>query len=706
VSKYFIGVDIGGTFTDCVAVDDAGNVHHAKALSSKRDPSEGMLSGLEVLATSAGLSISTLLGSADRLSHGTTIGTNIAVERNGASVGLITTRGHRDALFMMRGTGRFADLPPEQIYNIQKTAMPVPLVARHCVLEIDERVDRDGNIAAPLDREKVALDVADFLARTGVGSVAISLLWSFRNPKHELMVADIVQSLMPDIFVSISSAIAPRVGEYERAVATVLNSYVGPMSTRYLTRTRQKLSDGGLRGPFLIMQSNGGVVPAATASAMPLSLIGSGPAGGLVGSATLALAYGDKNVIATDMGGTSFDVGLIVDHEYVTADRRLLDKYTYHQPAIDIRSIACGGGSIARFDEHSGSMRVGPDSAGSEPGPACYGRGGVLPTVTDADVVLGFIRPEAFLGGRMPLDRARAFDAVGALARQLKRGIEETAAGIIRINNNNAATLIRQQTLERGYDTRNFVIYAFGGAGPLHAFGFGPELGVTEIRVPLGNGASTLSAYGIASSPIVQYFERETRNRAPFNIADLSRTIEFAERAAIEGLVASDLDPSDGILERVALMRYAEQRMHSLDIPIPSGEITSAIVEDLHHAFDKEYARQYGQAARVLRQTAEIFAVRIRAIQSLGFAKISSAGSDVAPDPEAVKRARLLDRMVYWPTSMKQITTMIYDGNLLPIGATLRGPLIIELPHTSAVVDVGQRVSKDSLGSLTIRAEQ
>jgi N-methylhydantoinase A len=306
----------------------------------------------------------------------------------------------------------------------------------------------------------------------------------------------------------------------------------------------------------------------------------------------------------------------------------------------------------------------------------------------------------------MPLDYERAAIAVGSLARQLNRSLEETAAGIILINNNNAATLIRQQTLERGYDTRNFVIYAFGGAGPLHAFGIGPELGINEIRIPLGNGASTLSAYGIASSPIVQFFERETRNRAPFDLTDLQNTIETAEQAALEGMEASGLDPTLSILERVALMRYAEQRMHSLDIPIPSGEMTEAIASGLHQAFDQEYARQYGQAARVLHQTAEIFAVRVRATQSLGFACVDSTRPATVPDPQLVQRARLQNRMVFWPTRMNKVDTAIYDGRMLPMGASLDGPLIIELPHTSVVVDQGQNVEKDSLGSLTIRIRQ
>ncbi|MGV0833985.1 hydantoinase/oxoprolinase family protein [Mycolicibacterium thermoresistibile] len=697
---HFIGTDIGGTFTDCVAVDETGVVHHAKSLSTKRDPAEGMNRGLEVLAESTGHDYPGLLRAAHRLSHGTTIGTNIAVERTGSPVGLITTRGHRDALFMMRGTGRFADLSPEQIYNIQKTQMPLPLVPRDRVLEIDERIDSQGRIVVPLDEERAAEEIRRFLEQTGVESVAISLLWSFRNPRHELAVADIVRRLAPDAFVSVSSEISPRVGEYERVVATVLNSYVGPTSTRYLERTANQLADSGLQGPFLVMQASGGVVHSGTAAKTPITLIGSGPAGGLVGSATLAKAYGHRNVIATDMGGTSFDVGLIVDQEHLTTDRRLLGKYAYQQPAIDVRSIACGGGSIARFDEHSHSMRVGPASAGSEPGPACYDLGGELPTVTDADVVLGFIRPEAFLDGRMRLNRDRAVAAVEKLAKQLGTGLEEAAAGIIQINNNNAATLIRQQTLERGYDTRDFVIYAFGGAGPLHAYGIGPELGVQEVLIPLGNGASTLSAYGIASSPITQFFEREVAIRAPFDADELRRALTQAEEEARAATTQSGADADEMTYERIVLMRYTEQRMHSLAIGVPPGEITGDAAAALLESFDSEYARQYGEAARVLRQTAEVFAVRIRAVQPLRFAELDPGASDPDPGVEAAAGARLEDREVFWPTEMKYLTTAVYDGERLPIGVTLEGPVIIELPHTGTAVARGQRVRKDRLGSL------
>ncbi|MCW3044439.1 MAG: hydantoinase/oxoprolinase family protein, partial [Actinobacteria bacterium] len=525
---YYIGVDIGGTFTDCVLVDREGNHRTAKTLSTKEDPVSGVLAGLERLAETVGVDLTTLLEQAERFGHGTTIGTNAVLERSGARVGLVATAGHADALAIMRGAGRVAGRSIEGVFSVHGSRLPAPLIVPGAVVEVHERVDASGKVVVELDIDAAAEQIGRMIDDYELDAVAIALLWSFANPAHEKALAEAI----PDVFVSSSAEVSPRLGEYERTVATVLNSYVGPASSRYLSDLESRLQT-----PLLVMQSNGGVLPASAAT--PLGIIDSGPAGGLIGVATLAGAYGHDHVVATDMGGTSFDLGLVVDGKPAVAEEKVIDQYTYRLPHLDVRSVACGGGSIAWIDEATGGLRVGPASAGSEPGPACYGRGGVEATVTDADVVLGLLRPEAFLGGRMPLDRDAAVAAVGRLATRLGLTAEETAAGILRINNMHAATVIRQQTVERGHDPRDFALYAFGGAGPVHAFGYAAESGVREVVIPLGDGASTLSAYGIASGDVMLHRELERSLLAPFDGSALAAAVAEVRDAALADLAAT-----------------------------------------------------------------------------------------------------------------------------------------------------------------------
>src|SRR6266566_4910433 len=572
---YYVGVDIGGTFTDCVLVDRQGNHRTAKVLSTKDDPAAGVLAGLTRLAETVGVDLPTLLKRTERFGHGTTIGTNTVLERRGARVGLVATAGHGDALAMMRGAGRVAGRSIEGVFSVHGCRLPDPLIVPGAVIEVPERVDASGSVVVELDADAAVERITQMIAEYELDSVAVALLWSFANPAHEQTLAQAI----PGVFVSRSSQVSPRLGEYERTVATVLNGYVGPASSRYLGELERRLAT-----PLLVMQSNGGVLPVS--SATPLGTIDSGPAGGLIGVATLAGAYGHDHVIGTDMGGTSFDLGLVTDGKPVVAEQHVIDQYTYRLPHLDVRSIACGGGSIAWLDEATGGLRVGPASAGSEPGPACYGRGGVEPTVTDADVVLGLVRADTFLDGRMPLDRDAAVAAVGRLAGRLGLSVEETAAGIVRVNNMQAATVIRQQTLERGLDPRDFVLYAFGGAGPVHAFGYAAESGVRAVVIPLGNGASTLSAYGIASGDVVLYHELERSMLAPFDGRVLATAVAGVRSAALDELAATGVT-GEPVVEIDALMRYREQLMHSLEIPVPPSADAGTLLAD----FDKEYMR-------------------------------------------------------------------------------------------------------------------
>ena len=674
---YYLGADIGGTFTDCVLVDSGGNHHTAKALSTKDDPVRGVVAALERLAETVDLDLPTLLKRTDRFGHGTTIGTNAVLERRGARVGLVATAGHGDALRMMRGAGRVAGRSIEDVFWVHGSRLPQPLIVPGAVLETDERVDASGAVVAALDTAAALERIRALVGEHELDSVAIAFLWSFANPSHEQALVDELSAALPEVFVSSSSVVSPRLGEYERTVATVMNGYVGPACSRYLGRLADQLAGGGLTSPMLVMQSNGGVIPAAAASGTSLGTIDSGPAGGLTGVATLAAAYGHDRVVTTDMGGTSFDIGLVLDGKPILADENVIDQYTYRLPHLDIRTIACGGGTIARYDEATGGLRVGPRSAGSEPGPACYGRGGTEPTVTDADVVLGLLRPEAFLDGRMPLDRDAAVAAVGRLAAQLQMSVEDTAVGIIAVNDMHAATVIRQQTLERGHDPRDFVLYAYGGAGPVHAFGYAAESGVREVIVPLGNGASTLSAYGIASGDVVLYRELQRSLPAPFT--GLTAAAAEVEKTARAELAAAGIT-GEAHVEIDALMRFREQLMHSLEIPV---------TDHLQADFDAEYARRYGSGGTALFQAVEVFALRARASVAAGIPAPRPAPA-AAPAPERTA--------VYWP-GLGWTPTEVYRG--APASA-VTGPALVELAHTTISVPPGASLSTGRKGELRL----
>jgi N-methylhydantoinase A len=681
--SWSIGVDIGGTFTDCVGVDDTGRVVQAKALSTHgSDPSAGVLDALERLAEAVGTGVRELLAGTTRVAHGTTIGTNLLVERRGARVALVTTAGHGDALSMMRGTGRTAGLPIDQVFDVQATRKPAPFVARRQIVELHERVAADGAVVAPLDEADARTRLRALLEGGEIDGVAICLLWSVRNPVHEQRVAELVREVAPDAFVSLSHQTAPRQGEYERAVAAVINSYVGPASVAYLDALARRLHDGGFTGELLVMQSGGGVVAVDQARGRPLALIGSGPAGGIAGVAALAGAAGHANVIATDMGGTSFEVGLLVGGRPVLAGQQVVEQHAFHHPHLDARSIACGGGSIASVAP-DGGLRVGPHSAGSTPGPAAYGGGGTEPTVTDADVVLGLLDPEAFLGGTMRLDVEAARRAVGGVADQLSLSVEEAAAGILHVNNHAAATLIRQRTLEQGLDPRDFAVYAYGGAGPVHAFGIAAELGAREVVIPLGNGASTLSAYGIAAGDLVQHHEVECRVRVPLDAGALADVVARAEASAR----AAQPDPG-ARLRRTALMRYAEQYLQALPVELPDGPVDDAACATLLERFDAEYGRQFGEFAKALFQAVEIFAIQVESRVDSGVATVRAD----APSSPATARTR---RTVHWPGHGPQDTD-VWDGLLLAAGQELSGPAVVELPHTTVAVAPGQTLTRDA----------
>ncbi len=503
---YLVGIDIGGTFTDCAIVDRAGRLLTTKVPSTPQDFSQGMMDALQTGAQALDLTLDDFCRDIAFLSHGTTVGTNTIIQKKGAKVGLITTKGHEDAIHIMRGSRGYGGRDIRKVVHFPETAKPAPIVPKRLIRGVSERVDCFGEVVAALNEAQAEAAIRELVA-AGVQAIAVCFLWSFRNPQHELRVRDLVKKLAPEVFVTCSVDIAPKWGEYERVTATALNAYLGPVMSGYLAKLDRTLTGLGYAHGLQIAQCGGGTVPVARAGEAPLLTLDSGPVAGVTASSFLGAAMGEKNIITTDMGGTSFDVSIIYDGKPAYAFTSNTDQYEYFLPKVDIQAIGAGGGSLAQAHPETRTLTVGPESAGAFPGPVCYGRGGTVATVTDAQLVLGYLDPDNFAGGRMQLDRKAAHAAIEALGAKIGMGAVECAAGICRIVELNMADIIRKVTVEKGYDPRDFVLFAFGGAGPAHAGVFAAELGVKKVIVPQRKAASTWCAFGAAAADVLHIFE-------------------------------------------------------------------------------------------------------------------------------------------------------------------------------------------------------
>ena len=499
---YIIGIDTGGTFTDVVVMSPSGEVWTAKASTTPDDFSRGVMDALTEAALAVDVDRADLLKQAVLFKHGSTVATNALITRTGVKVGFITTRGFEDTTEIMRAIGRVDGLSEEEIRHATWVTKPEPLVPRERVVGVRERIDYRGEVVVPLSREDVMEAIRKLVDEEGCEAIAVSFLHAWANAKHEDDVRALVQEADPSrkVFWSFGSELAQVAGEYARANTVIINSFLGPTVDRYLGGLQTKLEEGGLEGPFLIMQGNGGV--AHRAHATPVSNLQSGPAGGAIASAYVAGLLGHPNVITADMGGTSFDVGLITEGYWRYAAEPIIERFRMLQPIIDIQSIGAGGGTIARVDEETGRLLVGPQSAGASPGPVCYDVGGEEVTVTDCDLVLGIIDPDYFLGGRKSLNKDKAEKVVEEkIAKPLGLSNVEAAAGVYDIVNSKMSDLIRQQVVRTGHLPEEFVIYAFGGAGPVHAAGFSAELGINKIYIfPT---SPVFSAFGVASADVI-----------------------------------------------------------------------------------------------------------------------------------------------------------------------------------------------------------
>lgn len=692
---YSIGTDIGGTFTDCVVVDQDGTITTGKASSTPPNFSVGFFDAIGNAGEKLGLTLEQLFGQAKILVHATTAATNAMVERKGSKVGLVATRGHGEAILVMRGGGRSKGLEVDDLLYIPGTYKPEPIVPRERIHEITERIDCFGDVVVPLDEDEVRHGVHALL-EAGAETIAVAFLWSFLNPTHELRVREIVEELAPGTYVSLSAEIAPQVGEYYRTVATVFNSYVGPLMADYVGDIEVGATERGAKRSPLFAQCIGGTVPVGEVRRRPLFTMDSGPVSGLVASNFLGSEFGYRNIITADMGGTTFDVAVIAVNAPRRREGTTLNKYHMYVPMLDVESIGAGGGSIAWIDPSSRTMKVGPRSAGADPGPMCYRLGGTEPTVTDADVVLGIVNPDRFLGGRRKLDPDVARAGVSALGAQIGLSAEETASGIVEIIDNMMADKIRRMTVYRGHDPREFVVFAYGGAGPTHAGAFARALSVPAVVVPIGNIASVLSAMGTISGDVVHIFDRIARVVAPFNMASIAAAFEALEARAVDQLHAEGFDDAQIALVRLVSMKYGAQ-VFDIEVPLDTRMSSQELVE----LFEQTYEQRFGKDSGYAPAGIEIIRLRVQALGRLPrpvLNRLNGNGNGHAKRP-AAGPAR--SRPVWWREEGRHVETPIYE-TVTPATGRVDGPAVIELPDTTIAVHPGERLECDDYGNLII----
>ena len=689
-----VAVDSGGTFTDCVALDVAGRVTTAKAPSTPSDFSVGVVESVERAAATDGLDLGDLLRRTASFCHGTTVATNALLTRSGSVVGLLTTRGHEDAIIVGRTIQKAAGLSESELSDLAHLEKAVPVVPRPLIRGVTERVDYRGAVVVPVDLDEAAR-AADELVAGGVEAIAVCFLWSFLNPDHERAVADLIRSRHPDLLVTVSCEVAPVIKEYERCATTVLNGYLSRTTHAYISRLQERLAAGGLAGDPVIMQSYGGVSSAEASKGRAVALLGSGPTGGVFGAAALGRLIGADNIVTTDVGGTSFDVGLVTDGEPLVVGTPVFDKYHTVLPVIDVTSIGAGGGSVAWIEPGTGLIKVGPQSAGAVPGPACYGTGGTRPTVTDANLVLGRLDAGYFLGGERRLDADLATAAIkDHVAEPAGLPVTEAAMAIVDILDARMADLVRMSTIGRGYDPREFALFAFGGAGPLHVGAYAADVGARLTVVPANS--AVFSAFGIAASDPVAVVQASDPMVAPFDGDRLGRIYGALEAQAVAELEANGVAPENITTAREIEMRYRGQ-VHEVRVPVPDGPLDGERLDATMDEFRRRYNRRYGSgAAAAAAVEARTFVVRGVGRQPKPELHPQALGP---ADPSA---AQVSERPVWFRPLGGFVPTPIYRRELLRPGNRVPGHAIIEAVDTTMVIHPGQRAEVDAWGNILL----
>ena len=675
-----IGVDIGGTFTDIVALDRDGQLALTKVPSTPKDLLEGVHAAVRSILSITGAEP----GDIERFIHGTTVATNAILEQKGAVTAVLTTAGFEDVLELGR-------MKRSRMYDLaMDPETPTFLAPRRRRVGVRERLDAKGHVLVPLNDADVRESVQGLRAQ-GVSAIAVCYLFSFVNPVHERRTREIVAALAPEISVSLSSEVDPTFREYERLCVTAFDAYLGPVVKRYLAGLGDTLHGLGVAAPPLIMRSRGGIVSAALAARQPVTLFLSGPAGGVIGASFVAERSGVRDFVSLDMGGTSNDVGVVRNGAPLLVGEGSIGPYPVRTPMVDVNTIGAGGGSIAWIDA-AGGLRVGPRSAGAEPGPACYGRGGEEATVTDASVVLGYLNPARFAGGAMALDVTAAERAVAAVGRRIGVDPVAAAAGIHRVVNARMADQIRLVTIKRGYDPRHFSLVVLGGAGPVHGAALADEMGMAEVLVPEAPGV--LAAFGLLAAAIEHHHARTLRART--DVADLSdinhclAELDATGRARMgeEGVPAREVR-----VAYAADMRYVGQA-YELEVPI-AAPLARESVPEIVATFHATHERVYGYA----RTQQRVEFVNFRAVHTYPLprpvAQPAARASGTSPAD-----ARIGERRAYFGG---YVPTTLYERARLPLGARLVGPAIVEQDDTTTVIPPGVTALVDNAGNLRLR---
>jgi len=694
--KFYIGTDVGGTFTDLWVADEGGKSQVVKSPTTE-DVLSGVINAAKLAAEAYNLSFEAFCASIEKFGHGTTVGLNALLTGRAAKTAIVTTEGFADTLEIGRIRRQTSGLNESEVTDFFKHDRFKPLVPRRLVVEVKERVDANGRVLIPLEEESARKTLAR-LRSEGVEAIAVCTLWSTANPTHELRLRDLIREELGEVFVSLSHVISPSVGEYGRMSTTAANASLGPIAGRYLSKLEQSLKGHGMRVPILMMTNAGGVLPTEVLNDRPAYSLFSGPAAGVIGSLAFCEKLQVSNILTTDIGGTSFDVGVIVAGKPVRRSEISLAGADIRVPSIDVASIGAGGGSIASVE--FGDLTVGPQSAGANPGPACYGRGGERPTATDADLVLGVLDPDYFIGGRMRLDLQRARDAIEIyVAHPLRISVEEAAWGIREILDNKMADLLRRVTIERGYDPTEFSLLANGGAGPSHAWVLARELGLKSFVVPAA--ATGQSAYGCANSDLGLTDERPVYLRvksesepAAEQLAVLGRAVRESRRKVEIGLRAAGA-VDDVSIEQTAAVRYRGQT-NSLDIEFADASFDLSTFDAAVETFERRYEALFGRGAGFSQAGFEILAIR-----TIGHASLR-------PPAAAFKGDRLVasgTRKVVFDDPKRPVDASIYRIEYPAAGAHAVGPCIIEYPGQSVVVPPSSVAQSDEFGNLHVLSE-
>jgi N-methylhydantoinase A len=679
---YRIGCDIGGTFTDIIVLDENGVEWQHKTDTVPENLVEGVRNAVLGVADEVGIPPGELLADTERFVNGTTIVTNDIVELDGANVGLLTTAGFRDTLRIARSPRGPERDPIEQV-NVPD------IVSRNCIRGIPERVDYEGNVVVELDEEAVEEAARDLVENEGVEAIATCYLWSFQNPDHEVRTKELIEDLYPDLYVTASADVYPKVQEYERMVATALNAYTAPDVAEYVDEMERELGEMGLDTSVIsLMQAAGGSTTPAEAKETPIQLTDSGPVGGVIGSRELGRQLDVENVIAADMGGTSFECSIIEDDELpITEQMEVVREIQTGIMKVDTHTIGAGGGSIAWVDER-GAPQIGPMSVGADPGPACYGQGGTDPTLTDAALVLGLISPNAFLGGRRQLDVEAAESALREnVAEPLGRSVEDAAAAIYSIAINSMSNAVRSVTVQEGRDPTGFTMFSYGGALPMFAADICSTLGIDEIVIP--NTASIFSAYGLLQADDMRTYSESLFWNPGEPVDRVNEALEETETRIRDRLTAAGFEEDEIEIERQGRFKFKGQ-LFDYPVTLPDGDLTEADMEDIQSRFPDLYEEEYGPGTAWVESPIVLRGVRVTGTSTVSKRSLKEQELTGGESPPPSR-----SREVYLPFERDRREVDVYDPGAVPPGSSVVGPAIIEEDTTTVFVPDGFEMSVD-----------